>query len=67
MQKTYDMTRNSYNVGSADLLSLQSAEVNLYQAKYNVENQRYTIISGLLDLENSLGLEFGSFSKVENK
>ena len=61
------MTRNSYKEDSADVLTEQSAEVNLYQAKYNVENQRYTIISGLLDLENSLGLEFGSFSKVENK
>jgi len=63
MQKTYDMTRNSYNVGSADLLSLQSAEVNLYQAKYNVENQRYTIISAVLDLENTLGLDFGTLNK----
>lgn len=63
MQKTYDMTRNAYNVGSADLLSLQSAEVNLYQAKYNVENQRYTIISAVLDLENTLGLDFGTLNK----
>ncbi len=63
MQKTYDMARNSYTAGSTDLLSLQSSEVNLYQAKYNVENQRYTIISSVLDLENTLGLEFGTLSK----
>ena len=63
MQKTYDMTRTSYNAGSSDLLTLQKAEDNLYQAKYNVENQRYSIISAVLDLENMLGIEFGSLGK----
>lgn len=62
MLKTYDMTRNSYNVGSADLLSLQTAENNLYSARYNVQNQRYSIISAVLDLESTLGIEFGSLS-----
>ncbi len=55
MQKTYDMTKASYNVGSSDLLTLQTAENNLYSAKYNVQNQRYSIISSVLDLENTLG------------
>ncbi len=62
MQKTYDMTKTSYNVGSSDLLTLQNAEVNLYQAKYNVQNQRYTIISAILDLENTLGIDFGTLN-----
>lgn len=63
MQKTYDMTRASYNAGSTDFLTLQKAEDNLYQAKYNVENQRYSIISAVLDLENTLGIEFGSLGE----
>lgn len=63
MQKTYDMTRTSYNAGSTDFLTLQKAEDNLYQAKYNVENQRYSIISAVLDLENTLGIEFGSLAQ----
>lgn len=63
MQKTYDMTQASYNAGSSDLLTLQKAEDNLYQAKYSVENQRYSIISAVLDLENTLGIEFGSLAK----
>jgi len=62
MQKTYDMTLNSYNHGSTDLLSLQNAENNLFSAKYNVQNQRYTIISSLLDMENTLGLKFGTLN-----
>jgi len=63
MQKTYDMTYKAYASGSSDLLTLQKAEDNLYQAKYNVENQRYTIISALLDLENTLGVKFGTLTQ----
>lgn len=62
MQKTYDMTRTAYNAGSSDLLSLQNTENNLYQAKYNVQNQRYTIISAVLELENTLGVPFGTLA-----
>lgn len=60
MQKTYDMTKTAYNAGSSDFLTLQKAEDNLYQAKYNVQNQRYTIISSMLELENTLGIQFGT-------
>lgn len=63
VQKTYDMTLKSYSAGSTDLLTLQKAEDNLYQAKYNVTNQRYSIISAVLDLENTLGIEFGTLGK----
>lgn len=62
MLKTYDMTHHAYDVGSSDLLSLQTAENNLYTARYNVQNQRYSIISAVLDLESTLGVEFGSLS-----
>lgn len=67
MQKTCDMTRTAYNAGSSDLLTLQKAEDNLYQAKYNVQNQRYTIISAMLELENTLGINFGELTQeIEN-
>lgn len=62
-QKTYDMTKKAYDVGSSDLLSLQTAEDNLMQAKYSVTNQKYQIISSILDLENTLGLPFGALNK----
>lgn len=62
MQKTYDMTKTAYNAGSSDLLTLQTAENNLYSAKYNVQNQRYSIISSVLDLENTLGVPFGTLT-----
>lgn len=65
MLKTYDMTHHAYDVGSSDLLSLETAENNLYTARYNVQNQRYSIISAVLDLESTLGVEFGSLSITE--
>lgn len=69
-QKTYDMAKKSYEVGASDLLSLQTAEDNLASVKYNVTNQKYQIISSILDLENTLGLPFGTLNqttKSENK
>lgn len=65
-QKTYDMSKRAYDVGSSDILSLQTAEDNLASAKYNVTNQKYTIISGILDLENTLGLPFGTLNQLAN-
>ena len=62
-QKTYDMSKNAYNMGSADLLSLQKAEDNLYTAKYNVQNQKYTILTSILALEDTLGLPYGTLGK----
>lgn len=62
-QKTYDMSKNAYNMGSVDLLSLQQAEDNLYSARYNVQNQKYTILTSILTLEDTLGLPYGTLGK----
>ncbi|MCQ2591445.1 MAG: TolC family protein [Treponema sp.] len=67
MQKTYEMTRKAYEVGSSDFSALQNAENNLMSAKYNVTNQKYQIISGILALEDSLGLPFGTLNQLANK
>lgn len=60
MQRTYEMTLSAYNAGSKDLLALQTAADNLASAKNTLQNQRYTIISAILDLENTLGVPFGT-------
>lgn len=62
-QNAYNMTLASYNVGSSDLLTLHTAEDNLYKAKADMEKQHYTIISAVLDLENLLGLDFGALTR----
>lgn len=59
-QKTYDMTLNAYNHGSRDLLTLQNASDSLMSAKINLMQQKMNLISAVLDLENTLGIPFGT-------
>lgn len=65
-QKTYDMTLNAYNHGSRDLLTLQSTADALLSAKTSLQSQLYTLASAILDLENTLGIPFGTLGKTEN-
>ncbi len=59
-QKSYDMTLAAYNHGSRDLLTLQNASDALLRAKTDRESHIYNLISAVLDLENTLGIPFGS-------
>ena len=63
MQKTYDLTLLAYNSGSKDLSVLQTAADNLATARRNIQRQKYIIINSVLNLENVLGVPFGSFMK----
>jgi outer membrane protein TolC len=65
MQRAYEMTLSAYNAGSRDLLALQTAVDNLATAKNTLQNQRFTIISAILDLENTLGVPFGTLGQKE--
>ena len=62
-QKTYNVTLTAYNHGSRDYLTLQNASVSLLNAQLSLEQQRYNLISAILDLENTLGLPFGDLTK----
>ncbi len=62
-QKTYDMTLAAYNHGSKDLLSLQDAADSLLEAKVDLESEKYTLISAVLNLESTLGVPFGTLGK----
>jgi outer membrane protein len=62
-QKTYDMTLAAYNHGSKDLLSLQNAADSLLEAKVSLRSEEYTLISAVLNLENTLGVPFGTLGK----
>ena len=64
-QKTYDMTLKAYNHGSKDLLTLQNASDSLMSAKVNLQQQMYNLISEIMDLENTLGIPFGSLSTTK--
>lgn len=64
-QKKYNMTLTAYNHGSKDLLTLQNASVSLLNSKLSVQSQMYTIITLVMDLENKLGVPYGTL--YENK
>lgn len=58
--QTYQMTFTAYNYGKTDFLSLQNANDSVLSAGVNLKSQAYTLISTILDLENVLGLDFGT-------
>ena len=65
-QKRYNMTLTAYNHGSKDLLTLQNASDALMTARINLSSQKITIFSAILDLENILGVPFGTLGKRDN-
>ena len=54
------MTLTAYNHGSRDLLTLQNSADSLLRAKTDRESHIYNLICAVLDLENTLGIPFGS-------
>ncbi|MDR2149627.1 MAG: TolC family protein [Spirochaetaceae bacterium] len=61
-QRSYDMTNQAYRSGFSDLLEVQNAELQLRQAQINALEQRFKYLSGLIDLEYSTGMSFGTLS-----
>jgi len=62
-QKTYDMTTEAYNRGTKDLLTLQDANTSLLNAQVTLKNEILTLIKAILELENTIGLPFGSLGR----
>ncbi len=55
-QRSYNMTERAYLAGATELLELRDAETQLYQAQLGLANQKFTYISALIDLENTLNV-----------
>lgn len=66
-EQTYKMNLTAYNYGKTDLISLQSASDSVLSAGVNLKSQAYTLISTILDLENVLGIEFGTIANLGNQ
>lgn len=64
-QQTYDMTLVAYNNGSKDLNALQTAQDNLSTARYTLQNQKLQIINAVMNLEDTLGLPFGTLNNKQ--
>lgn len=62
-QRKYNATLTAYNHGSADFLTLQNASDSLLSARTSRQSQLFTLISTILELENTLGIPFGTLGK----
>jgi multidrug efflux system outer membrane protein len=53
-QEAYDLTETSYNAGTVELLEVQNASDELQKANLLLLTEKYTYLSGLIDLSYSL-------------
>ncbi|ULQ58724.1 TolC family protein [Brucepastera parasyntrophica] len=59
-EETYAMYEEAYSRGTADLQSLRSAYDSLAEAKNQVQQEYYNLLSVSLDLEKELNVPFGT-------
>jgi outer membrane protein TolC len=66
-ERAYRLTEEAYRAGLQDLLQVQNAELELKQAKVSMLEQQFNYLNGLLDLEYSIGVPFGTLSSKESE
>ncbi|MBQ6566984.1 MAG: TolC family protein [Treponema sp.] len=64
-EESYRLTLEAYNNGTKDIIVLQNARNGLFEAGVNLKNQAYNLAVALLNLENALGVPFGSLSGID--
>ena len=62
-KETFDMTFLAYQRGTKDLLSLQKALDDVFESQVNLKSEAYSLVSSILDLENIIGVPFGTLLK----
>jgi len=65
-ERSYRLTEQAYRSGLQDLLQVQNAELELKQAKVSMLEQHFNYLNGLLDLEYSIGVPFGTLTSHKN-
>jgi outer membrane protein TolC len=61
-ERTYRLTEEAYRAGLQDLLQVQSADLSLRQARVQMLEQHFNYLTGLIDLEYSIGVPFGTLN-----
>jgi outer membrane protein TolC len=61
-ERAYRLTEQAYSAGLQDLLQVQNAELELKQAKVSMLEQHFNYLNGLIDLEYSIGVPYGTLS-----
>ena len=64
-ERTYQMTQEAYGRGTRNYTELLSAQNSLENARLSLKQQAYNIATQILNLENNLGIPFGTFLNAE--
>jgi outer membrane protein TolC len=59
-ERSYQLTEQAYRAGLQDFFQVQSAEQSLRQARVQMLEQQFNYLNGLIDLEYSIGVPFGT-------
>jgi outer membrane protein TolC len=62
-EQSYSLTEQAYRAGLQDYFQVQSAEQSLRQARVQMLEQQFNYLNGLIDLEYSIGVPFGTLSR----
>ncbi|MDR1858693.1 MAG: TolC family protein [Treponema sp.] len=61
-ERSYRLTEEAYRAGLQDLLQVQNAQLELRQARVSMLEQQFNYLNGLIDLEYSVGVPFGTLA-----
>jgi len=59
-EQSHRLTLQAYGAGLQDYFQVQNAEQSLHQAKTQLLEQQFNYLNGLIDLEYSIGVPFGT-------
>lgn len=65
-ERSYQMISEAYNRGSRNFTELLSAQDSLEQARLNLKQQAFSLAQEILNLENLLGVPFGTLLQFKS-
>jgi len=63
-EQSFRLTEQAYQAGLQDYFQVQNAEQSLRQARVQLLEQQFNYLNGLIDLEYSIGVPFGTLSET---
>ncbi|GMO40314.1 MAG: hypothetical protein Ta2B_20190 [Termitinemataceae bacterium] len=63
-ERSYSATLTAYNSGLQSFLQVDQSEEQLRSARLKMQEQKIEYINGLIDLEYSIGVPFGTYSSL---
>ncbi|GHV80717.1 hypothetical protein AGMMS49944_25080 [Spirochaetia bacterium] len=65
-EQSYRLTEDAYRAGLQEFLQVQQADISRRQARVQMLEQQFNYLTGLIDLEYSIGVPFGALSNGGN-